>query len=271
MAPDESKPLMGHITELISRLKIVLFAIVAVMLGITMFPADPSRLLELEYEPLVAAVVRWIIHSFLPSEAQVIGLKLLDALMVYFLVGFSLSVIVCSPLIAYQAYKFVNPGLATKERKMLYPFMSSFVALFAVGVIYAWFIIMPITFQIMVYLTSTAGAVPLFALWDFFYLTFLGLISSGFFFTLPALLYIMMRFDVLSVDTLTSNRRMVLLVVLVVTAAITPDPTPISMMFLAVPFFALYEVSIFFGKRIMKQKELEEGVEAAARYLELSR
>jgi sec-independent protein translocase protein TatC len=271
MSVDRPMPIMEHITELISRLKIVLYAVVGFLLGVTMFPANPSRLLAMEYEPLVAVRVRPITEHFLPEDAIVGGFKFLDALTVYFLVGLSLSLIVCSPLIAYQLFKFVNPGLKSKERGMLYPFVASFAGLFVAGAAYAWFVIMPVTFQIMVYLTVSTGALPLFSLWDFFYLTFLGLISSGFFFTLPVLLYLMMEFEVLTVDTLTENRRWVLLVVLVVTAAITPDPTPISMAFLAVPFFVLYEVSVFLGKRVKKRKEMEEGVEAAERYLQLSR
>jgi sec-independent protein translocase protein TatC len=154
------------------------------------------------------------------------------------------------PYIAYEIYMFIAPGLYAHEKKFLKSFIISFSILFVAGGIYGYYLIMPITFKILIIFTQMMGAGKLYTIDDFYNFVFLGILANAFFFTMPVFIVLAVKFNVISVDTLTKNKRYIYVIVMVITAIITPDPTPVSMLLLSIPFIALYELSIFFAKRV---------------------
>ncbi len=209
------------------------------------------------HKPLVGGILDKIKHDLLPSKAILISHQFANPLVIYLEAGILLAIITASPYIGYEVYMFVAPGLYPHEKKFLKRFVFAFTGLFILGVIYGYYLIMPITFKILVYFSDILGAQPLFDINDFYTLTFVGLAVCGFFFTMPVFLILAVKFGVLEVDVLVKNKRYIYVAVFIITAIITPDPTPVSMLLLSIPFIILYEFSIWIGKRVAPKETFE--------------
>jgi sec-independent protein translocase protein TatC len=114
---------------------------------------------------------------------------------------------------------------------------------------------MPFTYKILIYFTKLVGAKPFYDINDFFELTILGLILNGFFFTIPVAIVLALKFGIIPIEMLENNRRYIYVGLLIFTAIITPDPTPVSMLLLSIPFIILMEISILIGKRVAPRME----------------
>jgi sec-independent protein translocase protein TatC len=100
----------------------------------------------------------------------------------------------------------------------------------------------------------------------------IGLIGSGLFYTFPLVVYMLVKVDLIEVDTLKNNRKQVFVIMAVLTAILTPDPTPFSMLLMSIPFYLLYEITIQIlqrtsGKNI-DSETLERGILASKRLLQ---
>jgi sec-independent protein translocase protein TatC len=112
---------------------------------------------------------------------------------------------------------------------------------------------------------------PFFSVKDFFGIVAFGLFGSGLFYTFPLIIYMLVKADLLELDTLREKRKEFFLVILIVTAFLTPDPSPFSMLLMTVPFYLLYEITIQVlsrNNRDQSEKELEEGLNASKELLE---
>lgn len=186
----------------------------------------------------------------LPKDVNLIALNWIDTFYVYIIIGIILGTLVSTPVIAFEFYKFLSPALLSHERRMLITFMFSFSILFIAGAAYAYFILLPITFKTLIRFVYSLGAIPYFAVKDFFDMIFIGIVGSGLFFTLPLLIVFLVKIDLIDPEMLKKNYVIVSL--LIVSAIITPDPTPLSMLLISIPFYFLYELSILIGIWIKK-------------------
>ena len=256
---DKEMSFWEHLAELSLRLRRILISVFVLTFVFMMIPAnfDINNFMTLvtgnwmEYRPLVAGVLEKIRTDILPSNStKLISVQFGNPITIYVEASILLAVIVALPYIAYELYMFIAPGLYPHEKKFIKTFIFSFSILFIVGVIYGYYLIMPLTFQILIYFAVLLGSEQLFDIADFYNLTFLGLAMTGFFFTLPLFLVLAMKFGVVSPETLSKNKRYIYVGLLIITAIITPDPTPVSMTLLSLPFIVFYEVSLVIGRRI---------------------
>jgi len=251
---EKEMPFWEHVAELIRRLRVI---VIALLISITIFTVLPANvndfwamLISFRYKPLVSVVLDRIKQDILPKGVILIGGSIEEPITLYFEVSAVLSFIVTSPIIAYEIYEFIAPGLYAHEKKFLKRFVIGFSILFTAGVIYAYYLLLPITFRILIIFTEFVGAQTIFTIRNFYDTVFLGLISSGFFFTIPIFIILAIKFGVFEVDALIRYKRYLYVAVFTITAIITPDPTPVSMLILSIPFVILYEISIFIGKRV---------------------
>jgi sec-independent protein translocase protein TatC len=111
---------------------------------------------------------------------------------------------------------------------------------------------------------------PLYSVKDFFNLIAFGTFGSGLFYTFPLILYLLVNLDLINIEDLKSMRRHIFVALSIITAIITPDPTPVSMILMTVPFFLLYELSIHILAIVLKKKPdrvVEKGITAARELL----
>ncbi len=269
MAEGEEQSIWDHLEELAQRLRRALFAIVVATLLIVILPSDLGGIFRLDfsnYRPLLSAVIEYIQVSLLPKSAQLLAVNWLDVFYIYILMAIVLGMIVTMPYTAYELFKFIAPALYPHERRSMYKFVFVATILFSIGALYAWFALLPTTFKVLYGFAFQSNILPLFSVKDFFNMVAFGILGSGIFYTFPLVIWMLVRAGLIGVDTLKENRKQLFLVLLVVTAVLTPDPTPFSMLLMTIPFYILYEITIQVLSRVKKEKKdpaIEIGIQAS--------
>lgn len=160
-----------------------------------------------------------------------------------------IGILLASPVILWQLWRFVTPGLHRNEKKYAVPFVLSSVLLFALGAYIAWW-----TFpKALSFFLNTGGDVEtLFNPTPYLKLIFLMMVVSGAVFELPLLLVFLQLVGVLQSRQLRSWRRYAICVNFVIAAVATPSQDPYSLFALAIPMCLLYEIAILIGRLLKK-------------------
>jgi sec-independent protein translocase protein TatC len=256
--PDSEKigTIWEHLSELTKRLKIIII-VLAVTCSIGFLPSglqgysDPLH----QYKPLVSIMMQKMKHDFLPSGATLIASGLVDTLFVYMYLTLLIGVVLASPVIAYEIYAYVKPALYPNERKYISWFMGSFVGLFTLGLVIAYVVIIPITFQILVWFITNGGAVPFIGIKDFYNWIFTLLLASGIFYTIPVFIVLLVQFGIISTKVLSGKTKIAIYIALeMIIWTFGPDPTPITATIIMVPFAAIFEIAAYAARRIERNR-----------------
>jgi sec-independent protein translocase protein TatC len=273
MSHDDELSIWDHLDELASRLRRALLAVVIATVAMAALPGDLGRALKLDfsnYRPLISTVMEVIQDSLLPEGVNLIAFNWLDTFYIYFLVAMVIGVLITLPYLAYHLYQFISPALYTHERRSVFTFVAVATLLFSIGAAYAWFILLPTTFNVLYRFVYQSRIMPFFSVKDFFNMVAFGLIGSGLFYTFPIVIWMLVITDLIEVKTLKDNRKQLFLGLIIVTAVLTPDPTPFSMLLMSIPFYLLYELTIQVLGRMKKEpadKVLESGLRASRELL----
>jgi sec-independent protein translocase protein TatC len=265
--------LWEHFEELTSRLRKIVYVLVFSVVIVMSLPADLSKLTQLdfaEYDLMVTVLMEYVQDAVLPEGVTLIALNWLDSFYIYVSMSFAISFTVTLPYTAYQLYGFIAPAIFEKEKKNIITFVVAFVTLFLFGVAYSYYIIVPTTFSVLYKFVDQTRVMPLYALRDFYDLITFGLLGSGILYTFPIVLYFLVQLDLILVDELKSMRRHLFVGLSILTAVLTPDPTPVSMILMTIPFYVLFEITLILMSITMKNKPdrtLEEGLRVAEELL----
>ena len=183
---------------------------------------------------------------------QLIFTNLPEAFFVYLKTAFLAGVMLAAPVILYEFWKFVAPGLYKKERKLLLPvvFLCSF--FFIGGALFGYFIVFPYGFKFFLGF-ATEYIRPLPSMKEYFSLASKLLIAFGVVFELPLIVTLLSRLGFVSVGFLKKNRKYALLLFFAGSAMLTP-PDIITQIMMALPLMLLYEISII-GAKIFARKD----------------
>jgi sec-independent protein translocase protein TatC len=173
------------------------------------------------------------------------------------------GLILAVPFILWQFWGFIKPGLYDRERKMAGGVAVATIFSFLIGVAFAYFIMIPASLGFTAGYTFQ-GVENRFTLSNYFSFILGFILACGVVFEMPMLSYALSRFGIVSPSFLRKYRRHAVVVILIVAAIITPTPDPFNQLLLAVPLYALYEISIFVskvgvGQRSNAMNALEEG------------
>lgn len=180
-------------------------------------------------------------------------LKVYDAIVLILEASILLGLILSSPVIAYEIYKFIAPALYPHEKKFLTGFTLAFVVFFLGGLFYAYKVITPLTLAVFLWMNSWLGLEPVFWVKDFYEFTIMLLIFIGALFTLPVVIVLAAYFKVFNPRVLRKYWRYFIIAVFTLAAIITPDPTPISMTLVSIPFLILYTIATFVGELVYRR------------------
>ena len=167
----------------------------------------------------------------------------MDALNLQLQVALVGGAIVASPLILYQVWLFIAPGLYQKERRFVIPFMAATVGLFLGGASFGYFYVLPGALKILI-VDLGHNFTPMITIEDyssFFLSIILGL---GISFEMPILIFFLAMFGIVSPRFLFKNIRYAILAVFIVAACICPSPDPWTMCIYAIPMLTLYLLGI---------------------------
>jgi len=247
-----------HLHELSVRLRVVFYAVISSTAFFMLFPANASFLQNPFgfYDPLVGVILRRIVSDVLPPDVQLIAGEITAPLEIYLIASVMLGVFTSMPIIAYEAYRYVDPALYPEERRAVYPFVLSFTVLFLIGAAFGYRILTPFMIWAMIPFFRLASAVPVIYVTDFYNLVFVTTLVTGFSFTLPVFFVLLVRFGVLKTSYVTSRRRYIYAAMYIVTAVITPDGGPLADVALFIPMIILLELAVFFGKRYEKRGQV---------------
>ena len=172
--------------------------------------------------------------------------------------------LLASPIIFWQIWRFVAPGLYQHEKKVVLPFTFLSSICFLGGVAFGYFIVFPPAFRFLVgYSTDFLSPMP--AVTEYFSLALRLLIAFGVIFELPILMVFLAKIGIVDVAFLNKNRKYAILINFIIAAILTPTPDVVNQMLMGVPLLVLYEVSVLavwlFGRKkfihtaLQKQEE----------------
>jgi len=170
------------------------------------------------------------------------------------------AVFLAFPVIAYQLYRFVAPGLYRNERGAFLPFLVAAPVMFVLGAALVYYVMLPFVmwFSLSQGISGegiTAELLPKVS--DYLSLVTALVLAFGFCFQLPVVMTLVGLAGLISSETMAKGRRYAIVAVVVVAAVVTP-PDPISQLMLAIPMVLLYEISILCGRLIERRRKKED-------------
>lgn len=262
---DSAAPLLEHLKELRDR---ILISLAAFVVGIFIAFAVWNPIFNFLTAPICDAL------AARGQECQLVLIKLQEGFFVAFRISVMGGFILAFPIIAWQLWRFVAPGLYKSEKGAFLPFLISSPIMFTIGAAFAFYVVLPIAFnfflgfqQMMVTDPNagpdlvtvdpdTAGILFQGSMEQYLALTTNFILAFGLCFQLPVLLTLMGKAGLISSKGLAGMRRYAIVLILILAAVVTP-PDMLSQLTLFAAIYPLYEVSIFLIRRIERKREAE--------------
>jgi sec-independent protein translocase protein TatC len=245
-------PFVSHLIELRDRMIRAIIA-VGIAFGALCFFPGPSGLYDLLAAPLVA---------HLPKGATLIATNVISPILVPLKITLMSALMLALPIVLYQVWAFVAPGLYSHEKKMVLPLVVSSTILFITGVAFCYFLVIPGMSQfIQAFAPSTITAAPDIEQYFGFVLTLF--LVFGIAFEVPIAVIVLARIGVVTIEQLKAWRGYFIVASFIIAAVVTP-PDVISQLALAIPMCILYEIGIVCARLFIKHTKAPEGETAAA-------
>lgn len=242
-----------HLVELRQRLLYSVFAIAGgLCVGLYFAPESYNFLAA----PMLAALRDGGFADKLVNTSP------LGVIELYITVGLYLGFVIASPLVFYQVWRFVAPGLYRDERRAALTFLFSSVILFLAGTAFGYYVLMPMTLKFLVSIQQGTPFVPMISINEYFKVVLVILLGLGLVFQLPVLIFILSLFGIVTPRFLWDNFRYAVLVIAIVAAVVTPTTDVLTMVIFMAPMLVLYLLGIAVSAVVVRKKRLAR--EAAA-------
>jgi len=254
--PDElagtEAPFVSHLVELRDRLIRAVIAI-GIAFGLLCFWPGPAGLYDLLAAPMVA---------HLPKGATLIATNVISPILVPLKITLMAAFMIALPVVLYQLWAFVAPGLYSHEKKLVMPLVVSSTLLFVLGVAFCYFLVIPgMSKFIQAFAPATITAAPDIEQYFGFVLTLF--LVFGIAFEVPIAVIVLARMGVVTIAQLRQWRGYFIVASFIVAAVVTP-PDVISQLALAIPMCILYELGIIAAQIFIKHTKSPEDAAAAA-------
>ncbi len=240
---DQQMPLVSHLTELRSRLLRCVAATFLIFASLFYFARD---IYTLASEPL---------RRFLPEGATMIAIDPASAFLAPLKLTMVVALFVSMPVILYQAWGFIAPGLYKHEKRIAVPLLTSSVVLFYGGMAFAYFLVLPLIYHFLLG-SAPVGVTPMTDINTYLDSVLTLLFAFGVAFEIPVAVVLLVTIGIVDVAYLRKIRPYVIIGCFVVGMILTP-PDPLSQTLLAVPMWMLFEIGVFFGAMVRKRPREE--------------
>ena len=238
---DDRMPLTSHLEELRRKLIIAGVSWLVAFLACYAF-AEPLF-------DLIASPVR----SALPEGTSLVFITATEPFFTYLKIGALAGLLVSMPVIFWQIWSFVAPGLYQHEKRYIVPFVLASTLCFATGAFFGYQYVFPMAFKVLIEFGTGSGELnAMLSMGSYLSLSSKLLLAFGLVFELPVVIFFLARMGIVDHKMLARNRKFALLAAFLIGAILTP-PDVFSQTALALPFIVLYEIGIIvarlFGKR----------------------
>lgn len=244
--PDElggEQPFVTHLIELRDRLVRAAIA-VGIAFGVLCLWPGPGGLYDLLAAPLVAS---------LPKGATLIATNVISPFVVPLKITLMAAFMLALPVVLYQVWAFVAPGLYTHEKKLVLPLVVSSTVLFLIGVAFCYYFVFGQVFKfIQSFAPKSITAAPDIEAYLSFVLTMF--IAFGAAFEVPVVVVVLARMGLVSIEKLKEFRSYFVVLAFIIAAIITP-PDIVSQLALAIPMCVLYELGIWAARIFIKHTQ----------------
>jgi sec-independent protein translocase protein TatC len=235
MAMDK-QPVTAHLEELRHRLIVCICAWVAAFLLCYGFA---ERLFQFVAQP---------VRAVLPEGSSLVFINATEPFFTYLKIAAFAGLLLALPVILWQIWQFVAPGLHSHEKRFAVPFVLASCACFATGAWFGFLYVFPLIFRFLIgFGTGNGDIEAMLSMGIYLSLSCKLLLAFGVVFELPIVIFFLARLGIVDHHWLARNRKYALLVAFIVGAILTP-PDVISQLALAVPFLLLYEIGILVAR-----------------------
>jgi sec-independent protein translocase protein TatC len=251
-------PFLAHLEELRKRL---IWSFSATGIAFVLVFNFRTILIQLLQWPLTTDLVmgrQWPFIGFRhkPPIAKLTALGPAETLWTHFKVAFIAGLLVTLPVVLYQIWKFIEPGLLPRERRFALPFVILSTLCFFLGVAFCFLIVLPLALQFLLTFDPTIQQMPRFSEYVDFTLKFL--LAFGVIFELPLAMTIAARLGMVTPQFLARNRKYAILINFIIAAILTPTPDIFNQSLMALPMCLLYEVGILAARIVARHRKAAE-------------
>ncbi len=190
-------------------------------------------------------------------EVELITLSPTEPLFILIKISLTVGLILASPVILFEIWRFVEPALYPNEKKLFVPLLLSSITLFVAGGVFSYFVVLPLALKFLLGLGfSQLAATPYLSVNLYISFVLKMIVAFGIAFEMPIFLYMLQRAGIVTEKQLRRFRRYFIVVAFLVGALIAPDVA--TQVLMAVPLLILYEVSILLGRTARRAKEQED-------------
>lgn len=236
---EDGQTVVNHLTELRNRLFVTLLIFILVLIA-SFFVAEPI------YDYLTTSLTEGIL-------VELNAFSFWDGVGIYMKIAIIIAICVTLPLVMYQVWAFVSPGLKEKERRATLKYIPFALLMFIVGILFGYFVVFPLAMTFTSSLNKQLGLVETYGIADYFKFMTSLVLPIALLFELPLVIMFLTQLRLLNPLRLRKMRRVAYFAFVFVSVLITP-PDFFSAFFVIIPLVILYEISIFLSGSVHRRQ-----------------
>lgn len=241
MQQEYKMPFTSHLVELRKRL---IISIAAVAIGFAVSYNYSNELFIMLARPL-------------PPNTSFAFTRLIEPFFTYLKVSLLTGIFLASPVLIYEIWAFIAPGLHENEKKWVLPVVFFSTALFMGGVLFGYFLVLPFGYSYFLSFSSDTIK-PMLSMDEYFSITTKFLLAFGLVFEMPLLILFLSLLGIVNAKMLSIYRKYAILAIFIIAAILTPTPDVFNQILMAVPMLMLYETGIILARIFGKTKRNDE-------------
>ena len=243
-------PLISHLEEL--RRKLIMSAVSWLVAFLACY----------SYAEQLFALIAEPVRQALPEGTSLVFITATEPFFTYLKIAALAGLLIALPVIFWQIWSFVAPGLYKKEKRYIIPFVMASTLCFAAGTFFGFSFVFPMVFKVLIEFGTGGGELSaMLSMGSYLSLSSKLLLAFGLVFELPVVIFFLARLGIVDHKMLARNRKFALLAAFLIGAMLTP-PDVFSQAALAIPFVVLYEVGIIVARLFGKRRDPVEDEES---------
>lgn len=234
-----------HLVELRKR---IINSIAAIGIGMLVGFLISDKTINFIVNPILIALRKQHLEDRLYYASPTTPISFYISLSLY------IGIVIAMPVVLYQIWLFVAPGLYKHERRAVLSFIVSSMFLFLCGIVFGYYIMLPQVLNFLIGFGEHLPLRPLVTIDEYFSFVLIVLVGLGVIFELPVVIFILSLFGIVTPKFLIKNFRYAMLIITIVAAVVTPTPDATTMLIFMAPMVALYFVGVLVSYMVLRNK-----------------